>query len=76
MQTTGSTSPTRWNCQIGDWAASGALRREIAKWAEEEAQRHGLPYRCAEGFQRVVLHSEEPERPPEAEALEAQAEDS
>jgi LmbE family N-acetylglucosaminyl deacetylase len=62
--------------QIGDWAANGGLRREITKWAEEEAQRHRLPYRFAEGFQRVVLRSEEPERPPEAEALEAQAEDS
>ncbi len=61
--------------QIGDWVASGGMRQEITRWAEEEARQHGLPYRYAEGFQRVVIVSDEPPRPPEAEALEAQTED-
>jgi LmbE family N-acetylglucosaminyl deacetylase len=60
--------------QIGDWAASGGLRREMVKWAEETAKRHELDYQYAEGFQRVVLVSEQ-ERPAEAAAVEAQADD-
>lgn len=60
--------------QVGDWAANGGLRREITRWAEEEARNRGLDFRFAEGFQRVILRSDdEPERPTEAEALEHQA---
>ena len=59
--------------QIGDWASSGELRREMLKWAEDTATRHKLEYRYAEGFQRIVLVSEQ-ERTPEAAAVEAQAE--
>ncbi len=51
--------------QIGEWAASGALAREMEKWARDEAQHHALPYAFAEGFQRIVLHREEAP-PPEA----------
>ncbi len=58
--------------QIGDWARSGAMRQEITRWAEEGARVHNLPYKYAEGFQRIVIVSEEPERPPEAEAVEVQ----
>jgi LmbE family N-acetylglucosaminyl deacetylase len=60
--------------QIGDWAANGAMRREMTRWAEEEAQRHALPYRYAEGFQRIVLVREQ-EVPAEAAAIETQAEE-
>jgi LmbE family N-acetylglucosaminyl deacetylase len=57
--------------QVGDWAASGGLRQEMLKWAEVTARRHELGYQYAEGFQRVVLVSEQ-ERPAEAAAVEAQ----
>jgi LmbE family N-acetylglucosaminyl deacetylase len=57
--------------QVGGWVRSGGLRSEMTKWAEEEAQRHELGYRYAEGFQRIVLVTEQP---PEAAAVEAQAE--
>lgn len=60
--------------QIGDWAAAGGLRREMLKWAEDTATRHKLEFKYAEGFQRIVLLSEQ-ERPPEAVALEVQAEE-
>jgi LmbE family N-acetylglucosaminyl deacetylase len=60
--------------QIGDWASSGGLRREMLKWAEDTASRHQLDYRYAEGFQRIVLIAEQ-EQPSEAAAMEAQAED-
>lgn len=60
--------------QIGEWARSGELRREMLKWAEDEARRHSLAYRFAEGFQRIVLVAEQ-ERPAEAAAVEAQAEE-
>ena len=60
--------------QVGEWAATGGLRREITRWAEEEAQRRNLGYRYAEGFQRIVLIGDE-ERPTEAAAIEAQAEE-
>jgi LmbE family N-acetylglucosaminyl deacetylase len=56
--------------QIGTWAG---MRTEITRWAEEEATRHQLGYRYAEGFQRIVLLSEQ-ERPSEAAAMEAQTE--
>jgi LmbE family N-acetylglucosaminyl deacetylase len=59
--------------QIGDWAASGGLRREMLKWAAETATRHKLDFKYAEGFQRIVLESDE-EKPAEAAAVEAQAE--
>jgi len=60
--------------QIGEWAANGGLEREMLKWAQEQATKHNLPYRCAEGFQRVVLESEaETEGGPEAAAVEAQS---
>jgi LmbE family N-acetylglucosaminyl deacetylase len=49
--------------QIGEWARSGGLASEMRKWAEEEAKRRGLPYRCAEAFQRIVIRVEE-EQPP------------
>lgn len=57
--------------QIGDWARSGGLRKEITKWAEEAAARHNLGFKYAETFQRIVL---EGEGSPEAAALEVQAE--
>jgi LmbE family N-acetylglucosaminyl deacetylase len=57
--------------QIGDWASSGGLRQEMLKWAAETATRHNLGYLYAEGFQRIVLVSDE-ERPPEALAVEEQ----
>ena len=60
--------------QIGEWAAGGELRREMLKWAEETATRHKLDFKYAEGFQRIVLASEQ-ERTPEAAAVEAQAEE-
>jgi LmbE family N-acetylglucosaminyl deacetylase len=60
--------------QIGEWAASGGLRREMLKWASETATKHELGFKYAEGFQRVVLESDE-EKPPEAVAVEAQAEE-
>jgi LmbE family N-acetylglucosaminyl deacetylase len=44
--------------QIGDWAATGALRREMIKWAQDAASRHQLGYQYAEGFQRIVMESE------------------
>jgi LmbE family N-acetylglucosaminyl deacetylase len=59
--------------QIGEWAASGGLRREMLKWASETATKHELGFKYAEGFQRVVLESEE-EKPAEAVAIEAEAE--
>ena len=31
--------------QIGEWATSGALRREMLKWAEEAATRHKLGFK-------------------------------
>ena len=61
--------------QIGDWARSGGLRTEMLKWASEEATRRQLPYRHAEGFQRIVLVSEQ-EKPAEAAAVEVQAEEN
>ncbi|MCA1646601.1 MAG: PIG-L family deacetylase [Chloroflexi bacterium] len=60
--------------QIGDWAATGGLRREMLQWAEGTASRHQLGFKYAEGFQRVVLVNEQ-EKPVEAAAVEAQAED-
>jgi LmbE family N-acetylglucosaminyl deacetylase len=60
--------------QIGDWARSGGLRKEMLKWAAEEAERHKLGYQYAEGFQRIVLISE-PEKPAEAAAVETQVEE-
>src|SRR5438094_4844879 len=51
--------------QIGDWAASGGLRREMLKWASETATKHNLDFKYAEGFQRIVLESDE-DKPPEA----------
>jgi LmbE family N-acetylglucosaminyl deacetylase len=59
--------------QLGEWAASGGLRREMENWAVEAAKQHNLGYRYAEGFQRIVLAGEG-DRPAEAEAMEAQAE--
>jgi LmbE family N-acetylglucosaminyl deacetylase len=41
--------------QIGEWASTGGLRREILKWAAETATRHNLGYQYTEGFQRIVL---------------------
>src|ERR1700737_1754735 len=43
--------------QIGDWASSGGLRREMLKWGKETATRHNLGFRYAEGFPRIVLVS-------------------
>ncbi len=60
--------------QIGDWVESGGMREEITRWAQEAARARGLPFAYAEGFQRIVIVSDEPERPTEAEAVEAQAE--
>ena len=61
--------------QIGEWARSGGLREEMTKWATETASRHELGFKYAEGFQRIVLESEQ-ERPAEAAALESQSEES
>jgi LmbE family N-acetylglucosaminyl deacetylase len=58
--------------QIGDWAGSGGLRREMLKWAAEIASSHNLEFQYAEGFQRIVLVNEE-DRPPEAAAVEAES---
>ena len=60
--------------QIGAWARSGGLRREMLKWAAETATRHKLGFKYAEGFQRIVLVSDE-DRPAEAAAIEAQSEE-
>jgi LmbE family N-acetylglucosaminyl deacetylase len=60
--------------QIGEWAATGGLRTEMLKWGEDTASRHQLGYKYAEGFQRIVLVSEQ-ERPSEAAAVEAQSEE-
>jgi len=57
--------------QIGDWARSGGLRREMTKWAEDLAKRHNLAFKYAESFQRVVLEGEQ-ERPAEGTAFEAE----
>jgi LmbE family N-acetylglucosaminyl deacetylase len=57
--------------QIGEWASSGGLAREMTKWATDEAQRHALPYACAEGFQRIVLRRDDAQ-PPEAAAVQEQ----
>jgi LmbE family N-acetylglucosaminyl deacetylase len=59
--------------QIGDWARSGGLRREMLKWGAETATKHKLNFAYAEGFQRIVLVSDE-DRPPEATAVETQTE--
>jgi LmbE family N-acetylglucosaminyl deacetylase len=48
--------------QIGDWAETGGLRREVLKWASETATRHKLDYAYTEAFQRIVLI-----KPPESE---------
>jgi hypothetical protein len=58
--------------QLGECAATGALRREMLKWAEAAGKRSQLGFRYAEGFQRIVLMSDE-EKPPEAETTEADA---
>jgi LmbE family N-acetylglucosaminyl deacetylase len=60
--------------QIGEWASNGGLRREMLKWGEEAAQRNNLDFKYAEGFQRIVLVSDEAV-PTEAAAVEAQAEE-
>lgn len=60
--------------QIGDWARTGALRAEMIKWATDTATRHNLPYQYAEGFQRIVLVSEQ-ERGADVAAAEVQATD-
>jgi LmbE family N-acetylglucosaminyl deacetylase len=60
--------------QIGDWAKDGGMRREMEKWAADAASRHNLGYKYAEGFQRIVLMSEQ-SRPAEAEAVETQNEE-
>lgn len=59
--------------QIGEWAASGGLASEMKKWAEAEAVKHALPYRCAEGFQRIVLESDG-DKATEADAVATQTE--
>jgi LmbE family N-acetylglucosaminyl deacetylase len=59
--------------QIGEWARSGGLRREMLKWGQETATKHNLDFAYAEGFQRIVLESDE-EKPTEAAAVETQAE--
>lgn len=58
--------------QIGDWARSGGMRREMERWATESASRNSLGFRYGEGFQRIVLVGEQ--RPPEATAVEVQEE--
>lgn len=58
--------------QIGDWARSGGLRREMERWASETASRNSLAFRYGEGFQRIVLVGEQ--QPPEATAVQVQEE--
>ena len=60
--------------QIGEWATSGGLRREMLKWAEDTASKHQLGYKYAEGFQRIVLESEQ-RTGAEVAAMDAQAEE-
>ena len=60
--------------QIGEWAASGGLRRDMLSWAAETSTRHQLAFVYAEGFQRIVLESEQ-RQGPEAAAVEAQTEE-
>jgi LmbE family N-acetylglucosaminyl deacetylase len=60
--------------QIGEWARNGGLRTEMLTWASDTATRHSLGYEYAEGFQRIILESTE-EKPAEAAAVEAQAEE-
>jgi LmbE family N-acetylglucosaminyl deacetylase len=57
--------------QLGDWARNGGLRKEVTKWAADEAKRRELPYEYVEGFQRIVLETESSE----AAAVEAQSEE-
>jgi LmbE family N-acetylglucosaminyl deacetylase len=57
--------------QLGEWATNGGMRDEVLKWASETATRHNLRYKYTEGFQRIVLSSDE-DQPPEAKAVEAQ----
>jgi LmbE family N-acetylglucosaminyl deacetylase len=59
--------------QIGEWARSGGLRKEMTKWAAEAAARSGQGLQYAESFQRIVLEGEQ-ERPPEVAAVETQTE--
>jgi LmbE family N-acetylglucosaminyl deacetylase len=59
--------------QIGEWARSGGLRKEMTKWAEEAAARGGQGLKYAEGFQRIVLEGEQ-EQGAEAAAVETQTE--
>ena len=56
--------------QLGDWAASGGLREQVIKWASETATRQELDFTYAEGFQRIVLESEQSD----VAAVEAQRE--
>jgi LmbE family N-acetylglucosaminyl deacetylase len=56
--------------QIGDWASSGGLRKEIIKWAGETATRHNLGYQYTESFQRIILVRDEAP-PTDAIAVEA-----
>ena len=60
--------------QIGDWARSGGLRREMLKWGEETATKHKQNFKYAEGFQRIVLESDE-EKPAKAAAVDAQVDE-
>jgi LmbE family N-acetylglucosaminyl deacetylase len=60
--------------QIGDWAASGGLRREMLKWGEDTASKSPLECKYAEGFQRIVLEGEQAVGA-EAAAMEAQTEE-
>ena len=61
--------------QIGEWATNGGLRNEMLKWGEAIAAKSPIECKYAEAFQRIVLESEQ-ERPPEAEAVESQAEET
>jgi LmbE family N-acetylglucosaminyl deacetylase len=61
--------------QLGEWASTGKMRQEMIRWATEAARKHELPFDFAEGFQRIVLESEQ-QQAPEAAAIEAQAEGS
>jgi LmbE family N-acetylglucosaminyl deacetylase len=58
--------------QLGEWATSGALAKEMRQWGAAAAARAEQGWTYAEGFQRVVLYAHEDE-PTEAAAVEVQA---
>ena len=54
--------------QLGEWAADGAMAREMRKWGADAAARVGQGWQYAEGFHRIGLYGQEDAAPTEAEA--------